>query len=374
MYRLKKLYPSLRAEHVDAIIIKNLYNIRYLTGFTGTTAFIVATPKKAFFFTDFRYKGYVEKHLPPWYTYIDTSTLRGGGFNDFLKKEKIAALGFETEHVTVAQHQQWKKRLHVKSKPMAHIDETLRISKTDEEIDIMTRAQRYAEDALRQTIKHLRSGKTERQIADEIEIAAFGYDKENEVRISFKPIVGFGEHSAIPHHQNTNRRFKKGDVVLIDMGYMLRGYCSDMTRTFFTKRPTDEQARAYEIVLRAQEAPIKKMKPGARGGDLDKIARNIIDRSPFKGTFGHSLGHGIGLEVHEAPHLGPGAISTKTAISHDILQLNTIVTSEPGIYLPGNFGIRIEDMIHITARGPRNMTKFKKELKEVQLTAMSFVS
>lgn len=359
MYRLKKLNPIFKKEHVDAIIIKNLINVRYLTEFTGTTGFLIITPKKNFFFTDFRYKGYVEMHLPPFYTFIDTATLRGTGFNDFLKKENIKKLGFESEHMMVNQYISWGKHLKASLKPLSGIDAILRIAKTDEEIDHITLAQRCAEDALQKIMKKLKPGKTEQQISNEIEMAAFAYGGENEVRISFKPIVGFGANSAIPHHQNTNKKFKKGDIVLVDMGFSHGGYCSDMTRTFFTKSPTDFEAKIYNTVLKAQTQAIKHMKIGNTGGDCDKIARDIITKAGYKDQFGHSLGHGIGLEVHEAPGVSAG--------NKNKLVENCIITSEPGIYLEGQFGVRIEDMIHVTKKGPVNLAKYPKKLEEVIL-------
>lgn len=360
MYRTKKLAPIFKEEKVDAILIQNLFNIRYLTWFTGTTAFIIVTPKKHFFFTDFRYKGYVEKNLPPHFTYIDTSTLRGTGFADFLKKEKIKKLGFETEHMHVNQYIGWGKKLKgVALKPISNIDSVLRVSKTDEEIDKIIHAQRCAEDALKKIVKKLKPGKTERQIADEIEIAAFDYSDGFESRISFKAIVGFGPNSAIPHHQNTDKKFKKGDIVLIDMGFIYGGYCSDMTRTFFTKKPSEFEAKIYNKVLEAQEAAIKHMKIGNTGGDCDKIARDIIAKAGYEKNFGHSLGHGIGLEVHESPNVGPG--------SKDKLIERCVITSEPGIYLDGQFGVRIEDMILVTKKGPVNLAVYPKKLSAVTI-------
>lgn len=359
MQRIKKLHAVLRKEKVDAILIKNLINIRYLSGFTGTTAFIITTSKKAFFFTDFRYRGYIEKHLPPHFAFIDTATLRKNGLGDFLKKENIGSLGFESEHLNVAQYTGWKKQLSAKLKPIHDIDAKLRITKTDEEIAAISLAQKFAEDSLKKIIKKLRPGKTERQISDKIEMAAFSYCKENETRISFSPIIGFGSNSSVPHHQNTNKKFKKGDIVLVDMGFMHAGYCSDMTRTFFTKTPTDFEAKIYNTVLKAQTEAIKHMRIGNTGGQCDKIARNIIAKAGYRDHFGHSLGHGIGLEVHEAPSISQN--------SKDMLVENCVITSEPGIYLKGQFGIRIEDMIHVTKKGPINLSKFPKKLENIIL-------
>lgn len=359
MYRLKKLHPHLKKEHLDGILIKNLINVGYTADFTGTTAFVIITPKKNFFFTDFRYEGWVKAKLPPFFTYINTATLKDSGFRDFLKKEKIQKLGFESEYMTINQYMNWKKRLKIRLKPISNVDSILRLAKTDEEIDHMIMAQRCAEDALKKIMKKLKAGKTEKQISDEIEIAAYGYGQENEVRISFKPIVGFGTNSAIPHHQNTNKKFKKGDIVLVDMGFKHAGYCSDMTRTFFTKTPSDFEGKIYNTVLKAQMEAIKHMKIGNTGGNCDKVARDIIAKAGYKDHFGHSLGHGIGLEVHESPSISPG--------SRDTLMENCVITSEPGIYLPDQFGIRIEDMIHVTQKGPVNMTKYPKKLEDITL-------
>lgn len=361
MYRLRKTHPLFAHHRLDAILIKNLHNIRYLTGFTGSTALVIATPKKALFLTDFRYKGYVTEALPPHFTFVDTATLRKDGFQKLLKKHGIQRLGFEANEVSFSQYTTWKKNLGATLVPVSNLDATLRIAKTDEEIDKMIFAQRAAEKTLARIMKNIKPGMTEQYLADEIEKDAFTYGDaknsrkhgtENETRISFKPIVAFGPHSAIPHHQNTNRPFKKGDIVLIDMGFMHAGYCSDMTRTFFTKPPTAFEKKIYDLVLTAQETAIKHMKIGNTGGACDTIARDIIAKAGYKNAFGHSLGHGIGLEVHESPNLGPG--------STDIFVENCVVTSEPGIYLPGKFGVRIEDMIYVTKSGPVNLTRAEK--------------
>lgn len=357
MYRLRKINPIFTRHRLDAILIKNLHNIRYLTDFTGSTALVLVTPKKALFLTDFRYKGYVTESLPPHFTFVDTATLKKDGFKKLLKKHDIKRLGFEANEVSFLQYTNWKKNLNTALVPINNIDSTLRTSKTDEEVDKMIFAQRAAEKTLARIIKTIKPGMTEQYIADEIEKNAFTYGgaknsrkngTENETRISFKPIVALGPNSAIPHHQNTNRPFKKGDIVLIDMGFMHAGYCSDMTRTFFTKKPTAFEKKIYDLVLKAQESAIKHMKVGNTGGACDKIARDIISKAGYGKNFGHSLGHGIGLEVHESPNVSHG--------STDILVERCIVTSEPGIYLPGKFGVRIEDMICVTEKGPINLT------------------
>lgn len=355
---LNAIRKKLARENLDAISITNLINIRYLTGFTGTSASLIIAKKKAWFCADGRYLEYIKKILPKNFTLIDIQKISGEKREKFLLKNRIRHLGFESESVSVERYSASKKLLRkIQLKPVQNCIEELRIVKTKNEIQHITKAQQIAEKVLNKiTKKYLKPAVTEKQIAWEIERLGHEFGADT---ISFSPIVGFGPHSAIPHHQNTDRKFRRSDVVLIDMGMKYRGYCSDMTRTFFTAPPTPLQKKVYQIVLEAQEKGIQAMKPGITGAEIDTIARKHIKKAGFEKNFTHSYGHGIGLEVHEAP-----TISTK---AKNTLPQNAIVTAEPGIYLERKFGVRIEDMCLIEKSNAKNLTNFPKKLPQIIL-------
>ncbi len=351
--RIKLLQKKLQNQKIEGLYLSDPFNIRYLSDFSGTNGQIFITPRKAYFLTDFRYLGVAKKILPPE---VELKIYKKGLLNtleSLLNKHGITEMSFESQNLTYNFFNAFKKNLKIKLKPTTKIVEELREIKDEEEIAKIIKAQAIAEKVLLEVKKNLKPGKTEKDISWEIEKSGheFGADK-----ISFDSIIGFQENSANPHHQNTDKKLKKGDVVLIDMGMQYQGYCSDMTRMIFTAKPTAKQKEVYLTVLEAQEKSIQKMKAGVFAKDMDKIARDIIKKAGYGKTFGHSLGHGIGLEVHESPNLSPS--------SENALAENTIVTSEPGIYLEKNFGVRIEDMLLIKGDKALNLTKIPKKLED----------
>jgi Xaa-Pro aminopeptidase len=329
-------------------LITHLTNLQYLISFTGTYGFMLLGPRKNVFFTDFRYRGFAEA-LEKSKTRIPFQFIElNKDFEKTLKKLAGKTLEFEANHLTVQELQNWKKRLKgVKFTPIKTPIETLRLIKNKEEIKNLKKSQEINEETLKRIIKLFKNGVTEQELAWRIKTIGHDLGADD---ISFEPIIAFGPNSATPHHQNTNKKLKMGDMVLVDMGMKYKGYCSDMTRTFFTKTPTLEQETVYFKVLDAQMEAIKALKAGVKCADLDKIARTSMGSDAE--FFGHSLGHGIGLDVHESPGL--------SSRSKDILKENEIVTVEPGIYLPGRFGVRIEDMGRVTKTGYENFTKFEK--------------
>jgi len=328
-------------------LITHLPNLQYLIEFTGTSGFMLLG-KKNTFFTDFRYRGFAEQ-LEKSKTRIPFQFVEmNKNFAQELKKRAGKKVEFEENHLTVEDLRLWKKRLPgVNFSPMKNPIEDLRLLKDQEEIKNLKKSQLINEETLKRIKNLLKKGQTELEIAWLIKIIGHELGADD---ISFEPIVAFGPHSATPHHQNSTAKFKPGDVVLIDMGMKVKGYCSDMTRTFFTKTPTAEQALVYNEVLKSQEVAIRALKAGVKCAKLDELSRKSM--GPFAEHFGHSLGHGIGLDVHEAPNL--------SSRSTDTLKENMIVTVEPGIYLPGKFGVRIEDMGRVTKTGYENFTKAEK--------------
>ncbi len=337
----------------EAFFITDFHNIHYFSGFTGSNGQLLITQKKAWLLTDFRYLLVAKKVLPKNITLINVQKSLGTSLLDLVTSNKITRVYYEEKNISMARFKSLRKIFPKMLKGCQSTAEKFRMVKTREEIKLITKAQRITEKVLEEVKKHLQVGKTEQQIAWEIE--RLGHECGADT-ISFPPIVGFGSNSASPHHQNTNRKLKKGDIILIDMGMQYKGYCSDMTRMVFTKPPTPYVEKIYNKVLEAQETAIKNIKPGMKGAEIDTISRNIISEAGYGETFGHSLGHGIGLEVHEAPYLSQGYDSN--------LPVNTVVTVEPGIYLENSFGVRIEDMILIMPEKVKNITLAPKKIKD----------
>ncbi|MFT7184606.1 MAG: Xaa-Pro aminopeptidase [Oceanicoccus sp.] len=331
-------------------LITHSTNITYLTGFTGSAGFLLMG-RKNIFFTDFRYAEIAKKlaangksRIPFEFVEMD-SNLKAV----LAKKLKTPrTIEFEANHVTVAELKRWKKlfkghKLVPTKKPI----EEQRWVKSEAEVKLLKKSQDINAAVLERVKKVIKTGDTELEIAWQIK--AIGHELGAE-DISFEPIVAFGPNSASPHHQNSSRKLKKRDIILIDMGMKYKGYCSDMTRTFFHGKPTEEQSRVYNLVLQAQLAGIAATKAGVKASTPDKAARKVMGDMAVH--FGHSLGHGIGLDVHEHPGVSSRSKAT--------LKEGMIVTMEPGIYLPGKFGVRIEDMGRVTKTGYENFTKVTK--------------
>lgn len=330
-------------------LITHLQNLRYLIGFTGTSGFMLLGERKNYFFTDFRYRGVAKElekgkpHIP--FTFVE---LDEAGWKKLVTLTEAKTLEYESAHITVDELATWKKRLpKTKFVPTKQAIEDQRLLKDSVEIKRLKKSQQINEETLRRVQKLFKPGVTELELAWEIKVIGHELGAED---ISFEPIIGFGPHSAIPHHQNTNTKLKANDLILVDMGMKFEGYCSDMTRTFLPKKPSAEQVNVYQKVLRAQTLAIAAIKPGVSCKTLDEIARKSMGKDAE--YFGHSLGHGVGLDVHEAPNL--------SSRSKDILKAGMVVTVEPGIYLDGHFGVRIEDCGLVTTKGYENFMRFEK--------------
>lgn len=306
-----------------------------------------------FLFTDARYHLVAKASLKPGFKVIDITDSFENAWKIFIKGYKIKDLGIEGNYVSVRRFKSLKKiSKNVKITDVGDELDEKRISKKTHEIEIIKRAQNITDKVFATIKKWLRTGQTENNIAWKIETLAHDFGAEC---VSFPPIIGINENSAAPHHHNTNKKLKHGDIILIDMGATYNGYCSDMTRVLFTKNPTGKQEKIYELVKSAQSAAIAKLRAGVMGKNIDAVARDVITKAGFGAYFGHSLGHGVGMDIHELPNLSKkysGKIPAKS-----------VVTVEPGIYLPGEFGVRLEDMVIIGDNGITNLTKTPKELK-----------
>jgi Xaa-Pro aminopeptidase len=354
---LKEIQKNLPAG--AGLLITSKANIKFLADFSLSSGQIFVTKTSAYLLTDFRYTGLAKKVLPKEIKLFEVEKRSLDGIRTLAKKHKIFTIFFEPKDLSYYFYKKLKKTVApIRFIPSKISTETIRTIKSLQEIRLITRAQRIAEKIFREITKKLKSGQTEIEIGHKIEELAHKYGAE---AVSFDPIAAFGKNSGIPHHQNTGRKLKKGDIVLIDMGVKYQGYCSDMTRTIFTAPPTAKQKLVYETVLKAQKTVIKKLHAGVRGAQADKWARDIITDAGFGPNFGHSTGHGVGLEIHEMPNLSPGLKGK----DNPPFPSNTIVTVEPGIYIENSFGVRIEDMVLIMHDNVVNLTKIPKEIKDV---------
>ncbi|HET7418207.1 MAG TPA: Xaa-Pro peptidase family protein [Solirubrobacterales bacterium] len=345
-----RLEAQLAERELDQMLVTELVNVRYLTGFTGTNGACVCGPGLRLFFTDFRYTERAEAETEGW----EIITLANdwlGGIAERLK----GRVGFEDDHVSVRLLAKLKEKLPdgVEMVPAGGRVEELRRVKDDEELARIEEAAKLADEVWRWSVERGLAGRTEREVAG----AAEARMRELGADPSFPTIVAAGPDGALPHAEPGEREIGRGELVVFDMGAQLDGYCSDGTRTFATGDPGEEGRGVYEVVREAQEASLQAIKAGVKGEDVDQVARAVIDAAGHGDRFGHGLGHGVGLEVHEGPRL--------SLRSDDVLAPGEVVTVEPGIYLPGKLGVRIEDLVVVTEDGLRNLSSLPKELQIV---------
>jgi Xaa-Pro aminopeptidase len=353
--RTQRLAAELDGAGVDLLLVTNLVNIRYLTGFTGSNGLALVGPDTQIFVTDFRYTDQAGVE-------VDKSFERVIGTQDLVSEllELLPAgelqVGFESEHTSVARHQRLRELLpeRVELVPVAGLVEKLRLIKDEHEIKQMTEATRIADDAFEALIAGGLGGRTERDLALAL---------EHDMRLrgasgpSFNSIIAAGPHGALPHAQPRDVTIKDGDLVVIDWGAVVNGYSSDCTRTVAVGEIGAEAREAYELVLSAQLEGLDAVKAGGDGKVIDRTVRDIIDGAGHQEHYGHGLGHGVGLEIHEAP--------TLSKRSTDTLSAGNVVTVEPGVYLPGKFGIRIEDLVVVRDDGIEILTSLPKALRVV---------
>ena len=354
--RLEKLRAKLHAEHVDALVLSSRPNIRYLTGFSGTSALAVVTASEIRLITDFRYETQVAEEVGDRaQVRIEGVSLWAGLWSILQQIPLLETIGFESANLL---HRDFQRLLTDGSRwqwrPQLNLVESLRESKDAGEVALIAEAARIATDALSRTISQIAAGQSELEIAGILEKAL---RDEGSEEAPFAPIVATGERSALPHARASARVLEKGDFLLLDFGAQHKGYCSDVTRTFIAGTATPEQREIYEVVRDANHIAAHSIRAGMTGMAADSLARSYIDRCGHGEAFGHSLGHGLGLEVHEAPRLA------RTAEA--VLMAGAVVTIEPGIYRPGWGGVRIEDDVHLSENGPQILTNFSRELIEV---------
>jgi Xaa-Pro aminopeptidase len=339
---------------VDALLVTKLANVRYLTGFTGSSAMALLSADGSVFFTDGRY-GEQARHEVPDLTRVASMENLAGAVHDHLRGLRVARLGFERHAVTVAQRDRWQEVFEgVELTGIGEEVERLRWAKDAEELAMLRSAQDATDGAFEDILDLLVVGITERQAAAQLELAMSRHGAD---ALSFEPIVAFGEHAAEPHHRPCHRALAEGDVIKMDFGALVGGYHTDMTRTVAFGEPASELRKVHDVVAAAQQAGIDALRPGVVAGEVDRAARNVIDDAGYGDRFTHGLGHGVGLEIHEGPSLRRDG--------EDVLSVGAVVTVEPGVYLPGMGGIRIEDAVEVTDDGPSVLGASTRELIEL---------
>jgi Xaa-Pro aminopeptidase len=354
--RIAALVDALTAAHIDGLLLTGLSNIRYLTGFSGSSAVLVVTPRDVVFITDFRYQTQVAEELGDIARIsIEASSLWTGLWQQLASLASVRVIGFETSHI---QHRDFQRLVEAGARwqwrPTVDLVETLRERKDAAEVALIAEAAGMATRALERTLPEVAPGMTELQVAGVLERAL---REEGSEGFPFPTIIASGPRSALPHAQSSTRSIQNGDFLLMDFGAQVAGYCSDLTRTVVVGKASDEHRAVYDVVRVANERASAGVRAGMTGRDADAIARQYIEHAGYGELFGHSLGHGIGLEVHESPRLA------RTA--ENALPENAVVTIEPGIYRPGWGGIRIEDDVVLGAGGPQILTHFPRELLEL---------
>ncbi len=339
--RINNLKKSLTKIKVTGFLVTNRTNIHYLTSFNGSSGALLVTQTKTILFTDPRYIERAQNTVPK---FIQVKNIKEE-LQKTLKSLRIKNLGFEGNSVTVHKLKKLKKLSpKIKFKDFSGEIEKLRAIKDPYEIQLLKKSQQInfkTLELIKKLIqKHQKTGKKLREIDVVWEIKKIGFDLGAE-DVSFDPIVAFGKNTSTPHHQSGNTNLKKTDIILIDMGMKYKGYCSDMTRTILPEKPTKLQEEVYKIVEQAQRNALDKAKSGMTEQKIDSLAREVINEAGYEENFVHGTGHGVGLEIHESPSLKDSP-ENKTRI-----QPNMVITIEPGIYLPGKFGVRIEDIILI---------------------------
>ena len=350
MSKLEKLRATFEQLHIDGLLITSNYNRRYITGFTGTAGVALVSKTKAIFITDFRYTEQAAAQCPDFEIVKHTASI----FEEVAKVAKelgITKLGFEQDTLTFASYKQYEQKCEAELVPISGVIEKLRLIKSSAEIKILKEAAKIADAAFEHITSYIRAGITELDVSNELE---FFMRKQGATSSSFDIIVASGHRSAFPHGVASDKVIEKGDLVTLDFGAYYNGYVSDITRTVAVGQPTDQLKEIYDIVLEAQLRGMAGLKAGITGKQADALTRDYITEKGYGPNFGHSTGHGIGLEVHE----GPG-LSFKSDI---VLEPGMVVTCEPGIYIPGIGGVRIEDDTIITNEGNESLTHSPKEL------------
>ncbi|HEY4622272.1 MAG TPA: Xaa-Pro peptidase family protein [Solibacillus sp.] len=348
--KLAKLRQALIDNQVDAILITNEYNRRYMTGFTGTAGVAIVSQNDAVFITDFRYTEQAAEQVKDFRIEQHKGTI----YEEVAKQAAamgVKTLGFEQDAMQYGTYEVYKAAIKADFVPLSGVIEKIRLIKSQEEINIIKVACEIADNAFTHILNFIKPGITELDVSNELE---FFMRKQGATSSSFDIIVASGLRSALPHGVATDKIIETGDFVTLDFGAYYNGYISDITRTVAVGQPSDQLVEIYNAVLESQLLALEKVGPGMTGAQADAVSRDYLKTKGLGEAFGHSLGHGIGLEVHEGPGLN--------FRSQIVLEPNMVVTIEPGAYIPGVGGVRIEDDILITETGNEVLNHSDKQL------------
>ena len=351
-YRLRQeeVFAELPSK-VEALLVTHLPNIRYLSGFSGSAGALIITAKNSVLFTDGRYRQQAKEEVRCAQIVITSGSALAAGAN-WIADRGLSTIGIEAEHLTVSLHASLRHLLPAGSRlrDIRGVVESLRMVKDEAELQRIRDAARLGSSLIDTALAAIRPGVSEVEVAAEMEYDARQKGAE---AMSFDTIVASGVRSALPHGRASSARIRRGFVVL-DFGVILAGYCSDKTRTVYVGKPTRQDRQMYEAVREAQQAAIDAVSAGVTAGEVDSAARSVLRRAKLDKYFTHSTGHGVGLEIHEPPRIGSNQMEP--------LRAGMVITIEPGVYVAGNGGVRIEDMVIVKDRGCEVLSPASKEL------------
>jgi Xaa-Pro aminopeptidase len=355
MNNFKRVQDILKKLSIDAVLISNGNNMRYISGFAGATGYLYISEKRHAVVTDFRYTIQAEMEAEGY----EVITIGNGGYveaiNDILRSEHVGRLGFEAEDMLYADYSKLKEKLDLKELvPIGNEITRLRRIKSPKELEYIEKAEAIGDQVFTEILNFIKPGMTELEVAARIEYLLKVSGAQG---LSFPAIVASGINSSMPHAVPSYKKIENGDFLTMDFGCIYEGYCSDMTRTIVVGKASDKQKEVYDTVLKAQLAALDFLKAGYQGKEVDKVARDIIYNAGYEGCFGHGLGHSVGLFIHENPRL--------SQLEEDIIEAGMIETVEPGIYMKGFGGVRIEDLVVVTEDGNVNYTHSDKKLIEL---------
>jgi len=350
--RLSRLRRALADQGFSAALVTNLPNVRYLSGYTGTEGSLLVTVDHALFFTDSRYTVQAGIQVTPHGFEVVEFRKKFEEIGAYVQRLGIRSLGFEDEAMTVSFHKQLAGNLgDVKTVPLGNLATSLRVIKDAAEIAAIRKAVAVQERAMEKLLPMVVPGAVETHLAFELETEM---RRLGATAFSFETIVGSGPRGAMPHGVASDKKVASGELVVLDWGCVVDGYCSDQTLTVSVGEPSDPDARkVYQIVLEAQRAGIGAVKPGMAMKAIDRVARDVIEAAGYGDRFGHGTGHSLGLEIHEEPRASMMGVGDA--------QVGMVFTVEPGIYLPGRFGVRLEDIVLVTENGAECLTTMSKQ-------------
>ena len=352
MSRFDKIAACLGDYGLDAMMVTSEPNRLYAAGFHSTAGMAIVTAEGSYFFTDSRYIEAATRRIGSCQVLENTREKPMSALaREVIARHHIQKLGFEESYTTVEEYNGWREKLPCELVPAQSLVNNLRAAKDEEEIALMKKAQEITDQAFEAILKFIQPGMTEQEIAARLQYEMLCRGAE---KMSFDPIVASGPNGSKPHAIPGDKQVQKGEFITMDFGCKVGGYCSDMTRTVALGEPTEEMRKVYDTVLQAQLAGIAKARAGVPGKEIHNTAAQVIEEAGYGPYFGHGFGHSVGIEIHEAPNAN-GRDETP-------MPVGAVVSAEPGIYLPGKFGVRIEDVLIYTAEGSEDITKSPKEL------------